>query len=58
MQSEFWYCQSYEAFPDSAFCKRLYSSEAESSGFFEKSVMSNDILLGHTGERMNYVQKE
>ena len=58
MQSECWYCQSYEAFPDSAFGKRLYSSEAESSGFFGKSVMSNDVLLGHTGKRMNYVQKE
>ena len=26
--------------------------EVETSGFFGKSVMSNDVLLGHTGERM------
>lgn len=24
----------------------------ETSGFFRKSVMSNDVLLGHTDERM------
>ena len=28
------------------------SSEVEMSGFFGKSVMSNDVLLGHTSERM------
>ena len=27
-------------------------SELETSSFFGKSVMSNDVLLGHTGERM------
>jgi hypothetical protein len=27
-------------------------SEVETSGFFGKSVMPNDVLLGHTGERM------
>ena len=26
--------------------------EVETSGFFGKSVVSNDVLLGHTGERM------
>ena len=29
-------------------------AEVEISGFFGKSVMSNDVLLGHTGERMSY----
>jgi hypothetical protein len=27
-------------------------SEIEISSFFEKSVMSNDVFLGHRGERM------
>ena len=27
-------------------------SEIETSGLFGKSVMSNDVLLGHTGERL------
>jgi hypothetical protein len=26
--------------------------EGETSDFFGKSVMSNDVLLGHTGERI------
>jgi hypothetical protein len=26
--------------------------EVETSGFFGKSVISNDVLLGHTPERM------
>jgi hypothetical protein len=28
--------------------------EVETSGFLGKSVMSNDVFLGHTGERMFY----
>ena len=28
----------------------IHIYEVETSGFFGKSVMSNDILLGHTGE--------
>ena len=30
-----------------------HTYEVETSGFFGKSVMSNDVLLGHTGERMS-----
>jgi hypothetical protein len=29
----------------------LLKTEMETSGFFGKSVMSNDVLLGHMGER-------
>jgi hypothetical protein len=29
-------------------------NEVETSGFFRKSVMSNAVLLGHTGERLPY----
>jgi hypothetical protein len=32
----------------------LYYTEVKTSGLFGKSVMSNDVLLGHTGERMFY----
>ena len=30
----------------------------ETSSFFGKSFMSNDVLLGHAGERTHNVQKE
>jgi hypothetical protein len=29
------------------------ATEAETSNFFGKLVMSNDVLLGHTGERIS-----
>jgi hypothetical protein len=32
--------------------------EVETSGFFGKSVMSNDVLLGHTGERIFYYSRD
>lgn len=29
-------------------------SEGEAASFFEKLVISNDVLLGHIGERMSW----
>jgi hypothetical protein len=40
--------------PEGKWWAWLYNSrtEREISGFLGKSVMSNDVLLGHRGERM------
>jgi hypothetical protein len=35
-----------------------WSFEVETSGFFGKSVILNDVLLGHTSKRMFYYGRD